>query len=157
MHPCPRYLWVTWLSISLALVLSSCGPHEGQTAPPSTPVLQTSAPPRTSLSALRVGITPNYPPLAFKQQGHLAGLEVDFARGVEVELGRPVALVELAWDALIPALESGMIDIIMSGMSITEARTQRVWFVSNYLRVGQMAMFRKADGLLLSSPTLLTM
>jgi ABC-type amino acid transport substrate-binding protein len=157
MHICPRYLWVTWLSISLALVLSSCGAHEGKTAPPSTPVPQTPAPPSTSPSALRVGITPNYPPLAFKQQGHFAGLEVDFARGVEVELGRPVVLVELAWDALIPALESGTIDVIMSGMSITEARAQRVWFVSHYLRVGQMAMFRKADSLLLSSPTLLTM
>ena len=157
MHTCPRYLWVTWLSISLALVLSSCGAHEGKTASPSTPVPQTPAPPRTSPSALRVGIAPNYPPLAFKQQGHFTGLEVDFARGVEVELGRPVVLVELAWDALIPALESGTIDVIMSGMSITEARAQRVWFVSHYLRVGQMAMFRKADSLRLSSPTLLTM
>jgi polar amino acid transport system substrate-binding protein len=85
------------------------------------------------------------------------GLEVDFARGVGAELGRPVALVALAWDALIPALESGAIDVIMSGMSITEERAQRVWFVSHYLRVGQMAMFRKADRLLLSSPALLTM
>ena len=157
MHTCPRYLWVTWLSISLALVLSSCGAHEGKTASPSTPVPQTPAPPRTSPSALRVGIAPNYPPIAFKQQGHFMGLEVDFARGIEVELGRPVVLVELAWDALIPALESGTIDVIMSGMSITEARAQRVWFVSHYLRVGQMAMFRKADRLRLSSPTLLTM
>ena len=157
MHMCPRSLWVAWLSISLALVLSSCGAHEGTTAPPSTPVPQTPAPPSTSPAALRVGIAPNYPPLAFKQQGHLTGLEVDFARGVEAELGRPVVLVELAWDALIPALESGTIDVIMSGMSITAERAQRVWFVSNYLRVGQMAMFRKGDRLLLSSPTLLTM
>jgi polar amino acid transport system substrate-binding protein len=104
-----------------------------------------------------VGIAPNYPPLAFKQQGDFAGLEVDFARGLEAELGRPVALVELAWDTLIPALESGTIDVIMSGMSVTAERAQRVWFVSHYLRVGQMAMFRKADDLWLSSPTLLTM
>ena len=65
--------------------------------------------------------------------------------------------MELAWEALIPALESEQIDVIMSGMSITEARAQRVWFVSHYLRVGQMAMYRKGDSLLLSSPTLLTM
>src|SRR5689334_1634629 len=148
MRTCPCYLWLTWLSISLALMLSSCGTHEGQTTPPSTSVLQTPAPPRTPPAALRVGIAPNYPPLAFKQQGHLAGLEVDFAHGLEVELSRPVVLVELAWDTLIPALESGTIDVIMSGMSITGARTQRVRFVSNYLQVGQMAMFRKADSLL---------
>jgi ABC-type amino acid transport substrate-binding protein len=157
MHRCFRYLWITCLSASLVVVLSSCGAHGGKTAPPSTPVPSTPAQPGTSLAALRVGIAPNYPPLAFKQQGRFTGLEVDFARGLEAELGRPVALVELAWDALIPALESSTIDVIMSGMSITAARAQRVWFVSHYLRVGQMAMFRKADNLLLSSPTLLTM
>ena len=157
MHTCLRSLWITWLSVSLALVLSNCGAHEGTTEPPSTPVPHTPAPPRTSPAALRVGIAPNYPPIAFKQQGRFTGLEVDFARGLEGALGRPVALMELAWDALIPALESGTIDVIMSGMSITEARAQRVWFVSHYLRVGQMAMFRKADRLLLSSPTLLTL
>jgi polar amino acid transport system substrate-binding protein len=157
MQTCPRYLWITWLSVSLALVLNSCGAQDITTKPPSTPVPQTTAPPVTAQPALRVGITPNYPPLAFKQQGRLTGLEVDFARGVEVELGRRVEFVELDWEALIPALESGQIEVIMAGMSITEARAQRVWFVSHYLRVGQMAMFRKGDSLQLSSPTLLTM
>jgi len=135
------------------LVLGSCVAQDVKTEPPSTPVPQ----PVTSQPALRVGIAPNYPPIAFKQQGRLAGLEVDCALGLEAELGRRVELVELDWEALIPALESGKIDVIMSGMSITEARARRVRFVSYYLRVGQMAMFRKADQLQLSSPTLLTM
>jgi len=103
-----------------------------------------------------VGIAPHYPPIAFKQHGRLTGLEVDCARGVAVELGRRVELVELDWEALIPALESGKIDVIMSGMSITEACARHVWFVSYYLRIGQMAIFRKADQFPLSSPTLLT-
>jgi len=104
-----------------------------------------------------VGTTPHYPPISFKQQDHFTGLEVDCARGVADELGRRVEVVDLDWEALIPALESGKIDVIMSGMSITEARARRVRFVSYYLRVGQMAMFRKADQLQLSSPTLLTL
>jgi ABC-type amino acid transport substrate-binding protein len=78
---------------------------------------------------LRVGTTPQYPPLTFPQQGHVTGLEVDCARGVAAELGRRVEVVELAWEALIPALEAGQIDVIMSGMSITEARARRAWFV----------------------------
>jgi len=47
----------------------------------------------------------------------------------------------------------------MSGMSITEARARRVRFVSYYLRVGQMAIFRKgeADRLQFSAPALLTL
>jgi ABC-type amino acid transport substrate-binding protein len=150
MKKCCLDAWVAWVSVGLALVLSSCGAQAGQTAPPSTPVPPMTAPPVTAQPALRVGLAPHYPPIAFQQQGRFTGLEVDCARGLEVELGRRVALVELDWEALIPALESGTIDVIMSGMSITEARARRVRFVSHYLRVGQMAMFRKVDQLQLS-------
>jgi polar amino acid transport system substrate-binding protein len=157
MKECRPYVWVAWVSVGLALMLSSCIAQDVKTTPPSTPVAQTTAPPVMSQSALRVGTTPNYPPLSFKQQGRLTGLEVDFALGFVAELGRPVELVELDWEGLIPALESGKIDVIMAGMSITEARARRVRFVSHYLRVGQMAIFRKEDNLQLSSPTLLTL
>src|SRR5262245_47052573 len=135
MKKCRFYVWVAWASVGLALGLSSCVAQDVKTAPPSTPVPQTTAQPVMSQPALRVGIAPDYPPIVFKQQGRLTGLEVDCARGLEAELGRHVELVELDWDALIPALESGQIDVIMSGMSITEARARRVRFVSRYLRV----------------------
>ena len=44
---------------------------------------------------LLVGITPEFPPMAFKQDKQLAGLEVDFARALGGELGREVKFVEL--------------------------------------------------------------
>lgn len=157
MQTCRRYAWLARVSVGLVLVLSSYVAQKDMTAPPSTPVPPATAPPVTSQPALRVGIAPNYPPIAFKQEGRLTGLEVDFARGLETELGRRVELVELDWEALIPALESGRIDVIMSGMSITDARARRVRFVSHYLRVGQMAIIRKADRLQLGSPVLLTL
>jgi ABC-type amino acid transport substrate-binding protein len=156
MQTCRLSAWLARVCVGLALVLSSCVAQKGMTAPPSTPVPPTATQPVTSQPALRVGTAPTYPPISFKQHGHLTGLEVDFALGVADELGRRVELVELDWEALIPALESGKIDVIMAGMSITEARARRVRFVSSYLRVGQMAIFRKADRFSLSSPTLLT-
>jgi ABC-type amino acid transport substrate-binding protein len=61
------------------------------------------------------------------------------------------------WEALIPTLESWQIDVIMAGMSITAARARRVRFVSSYLRVGQMAIFRKGDELRFSAPALLAL
>src|SRR6266446_6697505 len=125
MHLCRLYAWLARVSVGLALVLSSCGAQEGMTAPPAPPVPPTTAQPVTSPPVLRVGTAPHYPPIAFKQHGHVTGLEVDCARGVADELGRRVEVVELDWEALIPALESGKIDVIMSGMSITEARARR--------------------------------
>lgn len=94
---------------------------------------------------LRVGITPNYEPLAFKREGVLMGVEVDLARLLAKGLERDLKLVELEWGDLIGSLERGDIDIVMSGMSITEARAQRVAFTESYLSVGQMGLVRIAD------------
>lgn len=102
--------------------------------------------------ALRVGIAPNYPPIAFRADGELAGLEVDLARDLGGELGREVDFVELPFDDLIPALQAGRIDVIMSGMSVTPVRSARVAFATPYMRISQMAVIRREDVVRLGRP-----
>jgi ABC-type amino acid transport substrate-binding protein len=97
------------------------------------------------LPPLRVGITPNLPPLAFKQDGKIAGIEADFAQKLGTELGREVKFVQLDWEDQIPALLDGKTDIIMSGMTITKTRQFRVDFCAPYLLSGQMALVRRTD------------
>ena len=94
---------------------------------------------------LRVGIAPNSPPIIYKEGSNFVGLEADLARALGARLNRPVRFVTLEWDNLIPALQHGDIDIIMSGMSITPARDMRVAFVSPYMRIGQIAVFNNRD------------
>ena len=92
---------------------------------------------------LRVGIAGNYPPLAFKENGELKGIEVDFAKRLGTALGRPVVMVEVPWDDLPKALlDDKTIDVIMSGTSITEKRKEKVDFADPYLKVGQMVLIR---------------
>ena len=93
--------------------------------------------------ALRVGLSPDYPPLAYKQDGRVVGIEADNARAVGEILARPVSLVELPFEQLIPALTAGRIDVIMSGMSVTAERGRQVTFTDAYMRVGQMAIMHK--------------
>lgn len=94
---------------------------------------------------LRVGLAPEYPPLVSKQGNRLAGLEVDMAKLIAYDLNRKIIFVELAWQDLIPALLNGDIDVIMSGMSITATRENRVKFIQPYLEVGQMGLIRKNE------------
>lgn len=89
---------------------------------------------------LRVGMSVDYPPLTYKQEGRVVGLEVDNARAVAEILGRQLELVELPFTGLIPALEQGHIDVIMSGLSVTPERAQRVVFAEPYLEIGQMGI-----------------
>lgn len=103
--------------------------------------------PAVALAAedLRVGISESYPPLAFTKDGAPAGIEVELAPLVGKELGRKVVLVPMKFAALVPALEAGRVDVVMSGLSITDERATKVRFTEPYLRVGQMALIRADD------------
>ncbi len=105
--------------------------------------------------ALRVGVSPNSPPMIFKDgKKNIVGVEADFARALGRELGRDIRFVELPWEDLLDALNENKIDIIMSSMSITRARRFRVAFSDPYLRVGQMALVRANEKFLFLAPAL---
>jgi polar amino acid transport system substrate-binding protein len=105
-----------------------------------------------SRNPLRVGVTPTYPPMIFKAGGRMTGAEADMARRLAGALGRPVQFVELRWEEQIPALLAGKTDIIMSGMSITRARSVRIAFADPYVETGQLAMMRAGDATRYRSP-----
>ncbi|MFN8644205.1 MAG: transporter substrate-binding domain-containing protein [Candidatus Binatia bacterium] len=94
---------------------------------------------------LRIGMAPNYPPLAFKKNGHLQGIEVDFAKRLGGALNRKIEIIATPWEELPTALEEKKIDLVMSGTSITEARKEKFNFTDPYLTVGQMAIVRSSD------------
>ena len=123
------------LFLSSLAALSGCSETMHPAAPSPVP------PP----AELRVGIAPIYPPLAFKEKGKLAGIEVDFAHQLGLDWSTKVIFVELPWDDLIPALRDRRIDVIMSGMSETPERSELVSFTDWYIRAGQMALIRRSD------------
>jgi ABC-type amino acid transport substrate-binding protein len=102
---------------------------------------------------LRVGTAADIPPLAFEQDGRVAGMEVDLARLLETQLGQQLQFQVLPAAELLPALQRGDIDIAMSGLVITEAREREVAFAQPYYRqAGQMAIIRTDDVLRFRSP-----
>ena len=96
-------------------------------------------------NVLRVGITAESPPLIYKQNHKIVGLEADFARDLAEYLGKSLHFVELEWEDQIPALLENRIDIIMSGMSVTPLREVRIAFTLSYFESGQMALIRRKD------------
>ena len=94
-------------------------------------------------STLKVGMSADYPPLQYKDGERIVGVEADNAQAVAKILGKRVALFEFSFDELIPALEQGRIDVIMSGFSVTAERSQRIAFANPYMQVGQMSILHK--------------
>ncbi len=101
--------------------------------------------PASHRGILRIGITPDYPPLIFKAGEEIKGVEADFGILLAKELQKTPQFIALPWEELIPALIGGKIDIIMSGMSITDARRVRVDFAEPYVKGGLMTLMRAED------------
>jgi len=129
--------WI--LALLLALMMSSCSTTKNQKPSP-----------------LRVGVTPNYPPLIMMQGEKAAGAECDFAVQLASDLGRPLQLIPVPWELQLEELEEGRIDLVMSGMTITPARQVRATFCEPYMnnplvaisRRGESSNFRSADEVL---------
>lgn len=95
--------------------------------------------------ALHVGVAPTYAPVIFEHEGEIVGIEADLARIVADKIGRKLVFHRYSFTELIDALERSDIDVIMSGLSVTPERQQRVRFTEPYMEVGQLAMIRTDD------------
>lgn len=60
-------------------------------------------------------------------------------------MGVKLKIEELGFDALLGALKTGKIDLVISGMSITEERLKEVDFSDPYFVVQQKVLVRKGD------------
>jgi len=81
---------------------------------------------------LRVAMEPEFPPFEFMEGSTVKGFDVDLARLLASEIDIEVEFVMVAWDSIIPALESGRADLIISGMTATPLRAMRVNYSDPY-------------------------
>jgi polar amino acid transport system substrate-binding protein len=93
---------------------------------------------------LRVGMDLRfYPFTGTDDQGNPAGVEVDIAKALGQYLGREVDIVNTEFSMLIPALQTGDIEIVIGSMSITEEREETVDFSTPYLYDKIVALVNK--------------
>ncbi|MEE8057167.1 MAG: transporter substrate-binding domain-containing protein [Pseudomonadales bacterium] len=85
---------------------------------------------------LRIGVSIFSPWVMKAKDGQLIGSEIDMARRLAVDMGLSPEFGLYEWKKLIPALENGEIDIIVSGMGIKPKRALRVNFSRPYGDVG---------------------
>ena len=90
---------------------------------------------------LRVGLSGSQPPLNMKnKRGEIIGLEVDMVEALAHAMGLEVRLVVTPFAGLLPALEKGEVDLVISGMTITPERNARVAFAGPYFISGKSVL-----------------
>lgn len=73
------------------------------------------------------------------------GYDIQIAKLIAADLGYDLVIEMIDWDGLVPALESGKIDLIIAGMSPTEPRKQRINFTDEYYHSNHVILVKK-DG-----------
>ncbi len=94
-----------------------------------------------------IGTEPYFPPFEYADENSsstIIGFDVDLINAIAEDQGFKVQWKDLEFDALIPALQSGQIDIIASGMTITAEREEAVDFSEPYINAG-LALAVAAD------------
>lgn len=94
---------------------------------------------------LRVGTEPSFAPFEFQKEGskEFTGFDIDLIRAIGKQMGYKVEVQNMGFDALIPALNAGNIDVAIAGMSITDERKKVVEFSDPYYTSGLIIMVNK--------------
>lgn len=88
---------------------------------------------QNDVDPLVVGMELAYPPFETKDEaGNPTGISVDLAYALGEYLSRPVEIENTNWDGLIPSLQTGKVDVIISSMTITDERSEVVDFSIPY-------------------------
>lgn len=134
-----------------ALLLAACGGSSSSSASSAAPAASAAGSAAASAAAgvgasaallpqaikdkgeINVASDIPYPPMEIlADDGTVTGLDYDLSQALGQQLGVKVTFNKQAWDSIIPSLQSGNHDIIMSGMNDTLERQQTLDFVDYF-------------------------
>ena len=120
-----------------AIVLAACGSDDEGTGSEGDQEAESNV--------LKVGMEANYAPFNWTQKDdsngavkiegsaeYAGGYDVEIAKKIAEGLGKELVIVKTEWDGLLPALQSGVVDAIIAGMSPTDKRKEAIDFTENY-------------------------
>jgi len=131
-----------------ALLLAACGGSSSSSSSSVAPAASTAASDAAGVGAsaallpqeykdkgeVNVASDIPYPPMEIlNEDGTISGLDYDLSQALGQQLGVKFNFNKQAWDSIIPSLQSGNHDIIMSGMNDTLERQQTLDFVDYFL------------------------
>lgn len=93
---------------------------------------------------LRVGVSGDMPPMNMTAGDKIIGMDVDLAGMIADYMGVNLKLQKIEFAKLMPALESGSIDMIISNMTMTPDRNLRAAFVGPYFSSGKAFLTKRA-------------
>ena len=85
-------------------------------------------------AVIRVGSETTFPPFEFTENDKYVGFDLDLADAIIKQMGSKMEFKSMGFDALIPAVQSGQIDMIAAGLDATPERAKQVAFSDVYFK-----------------------
>ncbi len=128
--------------LMVACLLAGCA-EMGQTVKASSsPVMDQII----ARGELRVGVSGDMPPMnLLTKDDKIIGMDVDVAQMVAEAMGVKLNLQRIDFGGLLPALDAGRIDMIVSNMTMTPERNLKVAFVGPYFTSGKALLTKRSS------------
>ncbi len=89
---------------------------------------------------IHVATNPEYAPFEYMEGNDIVGFDIELFDAVAEDLGVEVEYSPLAFETIIPAVQSGQYDVGVSAFTQTPERTGRVLFSNTYYSSAQVAL-----------------
>ncbi len=96
-----------------------------------------------SRGVLVMATNAEFPPYESREGDDFVGIDVDMMNAVCDKLGYQLKIDDMAFDSVIPAVQSGKADVGVAGLSVTEDRKKNVLFSDEYTVTHLVVMVRK--------------
>lgn len=79
-----------------------------------------------------------FPPYEFHEANEIVGIDVEIAKAIATEMGKEFEISDMAFDSIIPAVQSGKASFGAAGMTVTPERQENVDFSDPYAKATQV-------------------
>ncbi len=86
-----------------------------------------------------------FPPYEYYDKNVIVGIDADIARAIADKLGVELDIQDMAFDSLIPAVQSGKADFTAAGMTVNEDRKKNVDFTDTYAEAAQVIIVKEGS------------
>lgn len=138
----------TFIALGMIMLFIACGggdPAAGEDADPARDGLDAII----QAGKLVVGTSSDYPPYEFRlagdEEGRIVGLDMDIAQDIADALDVRLEIKDLQFSELFNHLEAKDVDMIIAGLTPTEARRKLADFSEIYYQAFQTVLIREGD------------
>ncbi len=138
------------------MALSACGDSgsdgNDSSSAKAAPKVAVTPPPLLVKGVFTTGTDFTYPPYEYVKGTEQAGLDVDFAKAAAEVMGTKLKMVDTRFNSLIPGLQAGRFDAIVSFLYVTPKRAKVVDYVP-YFTSGSAFVVHKGGNFMPKQPT----